>query len=336
MRKTVLCFFLILSVLYGAVLPCASAETVKIQVLDCHYQAPVGEGYAGYCVHVHNTDCFDTYYELYCPLPYIPPHVHTDACYGPDGIPVCGQLELHAHTKYCYTDGVLTCGIPELREHVHGPECFKTQIVERDEDTGAETFLSEPYADLETDEDWERSVAGAELTGDWNHDLVAIAKTQLGYTRSETNIAVGGEFAGGHYTRYGDWYGYPYGAWCAMFVSFCLHYAGIPVSAFPRESGTVSWVHRLMQRGMFGMQGKYEPVPGDIVFFDGDDGKADHVGIVIGTEDGVLSVIEGNHTSTVEVFRYPGFRYVTYILGYGILPKNSESVPIQDSLSVLS
>ena len=25
------------------------------------------------------------------------------------------------------------------------------------------------------------------------------------------------------YTRYGDWYGVPYGDWCAMFASFCIH-----------------------------------------------------------------------------------------------------------------
>ena len=107
-----------------------------------------------------------------------------------------------------------------------------------------------------------------------------------------------------------------------MFVSFCLHYAGIPEEAFPYESGTVSWVHELMQRGQFVRAGEHEPVPGDIVFFDFDDGRADHVGIVTGTEDGALKTIEGNRSTSVIEFSYPNYQSVSYILGYGILPEN--------------
>ena len=37
-----------------------------------------------------------------------------------------------------------------------------------------------------------------------------------------------------HYTRYGDWYGNPYGSWDVMFVAFCQHYAGIPEDVIPQ------------------------------------------------------------------------------------------------------
>ena len=314
--------FSILFGIFPAMQSSASAEYKEEQVLDCHYETPVGEGYAGYSVHVHNSDCFDSYYELCCPLPYIPPHVHTSSCYDFEGNIICGKLELHTHTKACYTNGVLTCGLPELREHVHGEECFKTLILDVDPVSGEATVFSEPQADLESEEEWEASTADAELTGNWHKDLIAVARTQIGYSQSTTNIDWFDEFYGGHYTRYGDWYGYPYGAWCAMFVSFCLHYAGIPDEAFPYESGTVNWVYELARRKQFGKAGEYDPVPGDIVFFDFDDGKADHVGIVIGTEGETLKTIEGNRGPKVEEYSYPHYKTVSYILGYGILPEN--------------
>ena len=210
-QSRIICSVVAVSVLFGffpALRVNAAAELEERRVLDCHFEAPTGEGYAGYAVHVHTVDdCYDSYYELCCPLPYIPPHVHTEACYQTEKILtcgrkesadhhhddvcyeekkelVCGELELHTHTGDCYTDGMLTCGLPELQEHVHGDECFKKVIVDIDPDTGEETVISEPEADLETEEDWEASVAGAELTGDWNRDLVAVAETQLGYARS--------------------------------------------------------------------------------------------------------------------------------------------------------
>lgn len=306
----------------------ASAELQEVRVLDCHYEAASGEGYAGYAVHVHNSDCLDTYYELCCPLPYIPPHTHSQSCYNSEKELICGKLELHTHSKDCYADGVLTCGLPELQEHVHDENCFKLQIVDVDPDTGETTVISEPMADLETEDDWADSVADVKLTGDWREDLLSIAQSQLGYSQSSKNIAPDGEFAGGHYTRYGDWYGYPYGAWCAMFVSFCLHYAGVPEEAFPYESGTVSWVYELQRRGQFEYAADYEPIPGDIVFFDQDDGRADHVGIVVGIDNGALLVIEGNHSTKVEMFTYPNYRSLYYILGYGkLMNDENNAVP---------
>ena len=50
----------------------------------------------------------------------------------------------------------------------------------------------------------------------------------------------------------------------------------------------------------FGKAGVYDPVPGDIVFLDFDDGKADHVGIVTGMEGNTLKTIEGNRSPKAE------------------------------------
>ena len=294
-------------------------------VFDCHYQPKTGEGYAGYAVHVHNSDCFDSYYERVCELPLIPPHVHDESCYDGSGNLICGQLELHTHTDSCYDDnGKLICGQLELEEHVHGPECFRRVIVERDEYTGDEIIVSEPDADLETAEDWEASLGEVRLTGDPRKDLIAVARSQLGYAESKTNIAIVGEFHGGHYNRYGAWYGYPYGAWCAMFVSFCLSYAGIPDEVFPYDSGTINWVDNLKHKGMFRDALDYTPAPGDIVFFDWDNGRADHVGIVTEVEGSMIRTIEGNREPVVKEYEYDYVQSTGRILGFGILPEKAE------------
>lgn len=43
-------------------------------------------------------------------------------------------------------------------------------------------------------------------------------------------------------TRYGQWYGNPYGEWSAMFMLFCLNYAGVPEDVVPWSPG----VHNMM------------------------------------------------------------------------------------------
>ena len=78
----------------------------------------------------------------------------------------------------------------------------------------------------------------------------------------------------------------------AMFASFCLHYAGIPESAFPYEAGCTRWVELLTQAGLYTTGA---PERGVLVFFDKNaDGLADHVGIVTAVSDDGFQTIEGN------------------------------------------
>ncbi|MBR2009785.1 MAG: hypothetical protein IJ936_06650, partial [Peptococcaceae bacterium] len=138
--------------------------------------------------------------QLVCNEAVAPVHVHDDSCFEVslvDAEPVCGQT--HEHTYSCYP---LIC---TLTEHTHELQCY-----------------SDPNADVENRQIWEATMQNVELTGDWCADVVAIAESQLGYTESTRNYQVGADNAIYGYTRYGDWYGSPYGDWCAMFVSFCL------------------------------------------------------------------------------------------------------------------
>ena len=196
--------------------------------------------------HVHTDACYTTVEET---------HVHTDACYElQQGELICGleENEEHQHSAECYeqlklitcplADGavvsrsVLSCGEVQAPAHQHTESCFETVepvrelICELPEHVHTDACYEEltpgdPSADLETAADWEATMSGVVLTGDYRADLLAIAETQLGYCESTRNFIIDEAGLVKGYTRYGQWYGIPYGDWCAMFVSFCLRYA---------------------------------------------------------------------------------------------------------------
>jgi len=96
-------------------------------------------------------------------------------------------------------------------------------------------------------------------------------------------------------------------------------------------SGFVSWVltqSGVCNTGRLGAQGLYNistPVssanarPGDLIFFDwddgGQDGSSDHVGIVEKVENGRVYTVEGNSGDSVRQNSYPVGYYEIY--GYG-------------------
>lgn len=193
---------------------------------------------------------------------------------------------------------------------------------------------ADPYADVETEDDWDAMFANLKLTGNWAKDLIMVAESQLGYTESTLNYAIASDQTIKGYTRYGAWYGIPYGDWCAMFISFCLHYAQIPWSAFPYSCHCVVWTNELDALGLFHRvddeEDQYQPKPGDLIFFDYDlDGRADHAGIISGFnfENGTFYTIEGNRFDYVERFEILFNDYS--IMGFGELPKNPREGLVQ-------
>lgn len=172
---------------------------------------------------------------------------------------------------------------------------------------------------------WEQTTSIVELTGVWSDDLVSIAESQLGYTESTENYEVqsdGSTIKG--YTRYGDWYGNEYGDWCAMFVSFCLHYADISSEYVPYDQSCSNWVKQLTANEIYAeADSGYAPEKGDIIFFDyDDDGLADSVGIVSTVSDDgkTINAIEGDNCNSVVLNTYS--LTDSCIFGYGVLPDN--------------
>ena len=295
-------------------------------------------------LHRHTPDCFDADGNLICGQTQILEHRHSDACFEAVAEPVdTGKLTCtdtaHVHTARCYGTWELVCG---QEEHTHSEACTAVESEEpvfcgkdahthgeacRDENgelvcgtekhTHSLACYADPGADVETAELWEQTFAGVTLTGNWRQDTLAIAETQLGYAESTKNyvVAEDGETVKG-YTRYGAWCGEPYGDWNVMFLTFCLHYAG--VEGVPPDRDCGSWVTSWADA--FEPAQSHTPAVGDLVLFDRDgDGTADQAGLVAQITDSGFAAMEGDAEDAVRLLTYgaddPG------ILGYINLPE---------------
>ncbi len=82
-------------------------------------------------------------------------HTHTTECYEIRKTAACGKLELHTHVKTgensCFDEeGKTVCGIPELKEHIHGEDCF---LIVEEETDGTEQSSTEEEAAEDTEAD---------------------------------------------------------------------------------------------------------------------------------------------------------------------------------------
>lgn len=252
--------------------------------------------------HEHTEDCYTEVQTLTC---MEEEHVHGDDCFDPeDGSLICDKFE-HTHDENCYTtEYELTCGLEEgeLVEqvveptqsaelaamavaepvaleptvdtvepiyHHHTDACYEEVLTcPLPEHHHTVACLSDTSADVETPEEWQAANAEAVMTGNWDEDLLSVAKTQLGYEQSEKNFEI--DPADGvtlhYYSRYGQSYGNPYGEWDVMFLSYCLKYAGIPQSAIPQEASVLA-----LRSSMSDMDW----------LLDGEDGSAANVGDIV-------------------------------------------------------
>ena len=242
--------------------------------------------------HEHNADCRRT---LQCT---IEAHAHEDACYETAELPLCGQeeAEAHHHSEACLQE-TYVCG---QEEHRHSLLCY-----------------SNPEADLESSSDWEKTIPA--MTQDASADLVAVARSQLGYTESRENYKVADDGVTRlGYTRYGEWYGNPYGKWNAMFVSFCLRYAEHPAYEALKNSGAETMRLAAEKAGVYQAASGVIPGEGDLVFLDKDSsGSCDAVAIVSGCYEGGLRVVEGSCDGAVAENEYPLDHGA--VLGYALL-----------------
>jgi hypothetical protein len=130
--------------------------------------------------------------------------------------------------------------------------------------------------------------------------MLAIARSQLGYTEGS-----------GNRTKYGKWYGVPASPWCDMFVSWCAAQAGA-TSIVGKFSYTPSHAAWFKKKGRWG----HTPKPGALVFFNWPDGvnRIQHVEIVEAVRaDGRIVTIGGNVGNQVKRC----VRSTKYVAGYG-------------------
>lgn len=173
-----------------------------------------------------------------------------------------------------------------------------------DDSGGDITAVPLVSSELETPDVWEATLPPlTDIAGD---NLARIAESQLGYTESSVNFvhSEDGETHSG-YTRYGAWYGNPYGDWNTMFTYFCMDYAGVSPDDIPCGSGCWAWSLELEKAELITPLSDGSPHRGDILLMDYDaDGKADRSCIVSSADDDVLTVIEGDVDGSVAECTY--------------------------------
>lgn len=280
--------------------------------------------------HTHEGDCYDFTLELICTLEEGAPEETTIPEMVEELICTEAIRTLHSHTDACYIDGILSCGLLETQEHIHTENCLQLPEETQEplltcqlrEHTHSLICYSDGNADLETNETWEGTFRNVTLTGSPADDLLAIARTQLGYTESTANyIVLEDEVTIQGYNRYGVWAGDPYASWNQLFVEFCLSYANVSVDAVPRPVSGSSW------RGILAASEKWKdsasvPQPGDLIFLSIAESEAteEYVGIVSAVNsDGYITAILGDYKKEVSAETFaPGD---TAILGYVSLPR---------------
>lgn len=147
---------------------CENQEEGHEHTRQCYEVAYI----CGETEHTHTEDCFpEEALTERVPVCGLEEHIHDDSCF--DAPPAydegyyCGKIS-HTHNDYCYfPNGNSRCTVPE---HEHTLLC-----------------KSNPNADLENSDDWEATFAGVVRSGNAKEDILAIAKTQIGYSESKEN-----------------------------------------------------------------------------------------------------------------------------------------------------
>ena len=263
--------------------------------------------------HTHSDSCYTNV--LTCGREESEGHTHTDACYQTVSELICGQEESeeHTHSEACYqTVSELICGQEESEGHTHTDACYEKQLsCGKEEHTHSEACYIDTTADVEDASVWNAQYADTKWKDAWGEDLVIAAKKQIGYKESTDNYTVAADGSHKGYTRYGQFAGDVYADWDAVFVNFCMHYAGLEAAKlFPGEIETAKWYDRFAQgtnKDYLTEPAGYEPQAGDIIFLQKENEETDRqMGIISSydKEKNEIKVIEGNSDNAVKENKY--------------------------------
>lgn len=219
-------------------------------------------------------------------------HTHDETCYEqeqeavqpPPGY-LCFTGE-HQHNAECIDqNGALFCTIPE---HIHEVACIVEGL--------------DLNADVENEEIWMQMADSVNRTGNWSEDISALARMQVGYKESEKNVILTEAKTLKGYTRYGAWYGDPYGDWNTMFVSYCLNYAGVAQEVLPRYADGNLLFGDLQNTGLIESCADGIPETGDLLFINTAD-ESIRTAIVTAADSaaGLAEIAEGDVDNQVVI-----------------------------------
>ncbi len=254
-----------------------------------------GEAFCNLEEHIHNSDCYAS--ELICNAESVSAAQDED------------EQQAHVHSEACRRT-TLVCNKPE---HTHTADCYPDKTV-----------------DTETVGDWLKTLENIDFSSSVPENLLSVAVSQLGYEESQRNFEFDSEGNKMGYTRYGEWYGNPYGNWNTMFVSFCLHYSKTQENETLFSSNAITMHQNWQEAGLFADAENHEAVVGELLFLDTDaDETVDHVAILRSVSDDETRMIVGDWNNRVEEIVLD--QNVT-VIGYGLtydLPVAEEKLTTQ-------
>ena len=165
------------------------------------------------------------------------------------------------------------------------------------------------------------NLAALNLSGNLGANLVAVAKSQLGYHEGSGPSDLSGESSSdASYTEYNRWYfnnAYNHQHWCNLFVSWCCSASGINTSIAPKNPFYLKeWKNKGAK--VYSWQDYtatlFTPKPGDIVIYGNSttNNKAGsslsdsykHIGIITSHSGGTFQTVEGNWSNKVSARTY--------------------------------
>ena len=135
--------------------------------------------------------------------------------------------------------------------------------------------------------------------------IISLAKTEFKAQSAGTKFSQGAEEA-----------------WCANFVSWIMHQAGVPLknphTGGWRIPGTFTLREYYQKSGRFRpTDSGYQPQSGDVAIYRNSPIFGDHTNIVLKNDNGVLTTVGGNEANRIRVFVNRDKQY-DGLLGYGV------------------
>ena len=204
-------------------------------------------------------------------------HQHTDEC----------REEVHAHADSCYESN-LNC----QEDHEHDDSCYEKElncttaeesgqteyICDKEEHTHSLECYADLTADIETEEDWEKTLP-KKAKDTFVETLLDVARSQLKYRESEKNYKVDESGTVKPYSRYGQWIDEPYGEMNLPFVAFVLHYAKAEELPVTWTEGWDEFYRTAKEEELIQLE-DHIPYKGDLILLEDTYAEGNYVGFV--------------------------------------------------------
>ena len=157
--------------------------------------------------------------------------------------------------------------------------------------------------------------------------IIEVATAEIGTVETPKNS---------NSTKYGIWYGLDKVAWCATFVSWVYHHAGVPLGLVDKPKG---YQYCPSAYNFWKRNRRFTDTPkaGDIVLFDfANKNSSDHTGIFVKMNDDgkTFETIEGNTSSSTSGSQSNGgmvcrkTRYISQVMAFVVPDVLVEGIPV--------